>query len=91
MKQSIEPNTFAQILEVSPKIILTLIETIGTATLLNPQLALSHKQKLVAAASLLSFGSAVFEQCGCTLDITVNSPLWTHSTRYKTGEDKSWT
>lgn len=82
----IELNIFAQMLEVSPEIMLELIETVGTAAMLNPHLALSSQHQLAAAASLLSFGSSVFEQNGCKLDITITNPSWTDSSKYKTGE-----
>lgn len=82
---SVEPNTFKQVLELPPKTMLELIETVSVAAIMSPGLAIAPNDKIAIACIILANANTMLEQCGCDIDITIKNKAWTTDATYKTG------
>lgn len=82
---SVEINTFNQILELPSETVLELVETVSLAAVMSPLLALSPKDKMSAALTMVGFAHSMLEQCGCEIEMKISNNLWTHPLEYKTG------
>ena len=84
---SIEPNTFKRVLELSPQHMLDLIDTVGTAAVLNEQLTVASESKIAIALTMLEHANTMLEQCGCKVETKINNPIWDNPAMYKTEMD----
>jgi hypothetical protein len=86
--KSIEPHTFQQVVDLSPKNMMHLIDTVCTALDNNPQLANFPQQKIEIACLLLSYANSMLEDCGSTIETTIHNPTWNDAgVYYKTKEN----
>lgn len=79
----VEPHIFQQVVELMPLDMLELISTVGAAAQLNIPLIASSHDKVAIACIMLSHASAMLEQCGCTIETTINNPNWINPIIYK--------
>lgn len=84
----VEPNTFKQVLELPPEIMLELVETVGIAAISNSQLASIPKNKITVAIAMMANANAMLEQCSCKIETTISHQSWTTPETYKTGMEK---
>lgn len=83
--KSIEPHTFQRILDLSPKNMMHLVDTVCTALENNPQLTNLPTEKIAIACALLSYANGMLEKCGSTIETTIHNPTWSGSgVHYKT-------
>lgn len=80
----IELHTFEQVLNLSPKHMMDLLETVGAAAILNGPLAVIPDNKIAAALIMLSYANTMLEQCGCKIDTKITNTSWTSPSIYKT-------
>lgn len=85
----VEPHTFHQILHLNPNDILDLVDTVGVATSLNPNLILSPKEKIMIACVMLNYANIMLEQCGSKVKTVINNPDWTEPATYQTSVNDS--
>jgi hypothetical protein len=86
---SVEPNTFKMILELSPEVMLELVNTVGIAAMLNDKLASVPENKIIIAIAMMASANAMLEQCNCKIETTINHPSWIIPAIYKTGMENS--
>lgn len=84
---SIESDTFRRVLELSPQHMLDLIDTVGTAAVLNEQLTIASERKIAVALKMLEYANTMLEQCGCKVETEINNPSWDDPAKYKTEMD----
>lgn len=80
--KSVEPNTFQQVLDLSPKNVIHLIDTVCIAVDNNPQLSNLPTEKIGIACVLLSYANDMLEKCGSTVETTIHNPTWNGSGVY---------
>jgi len=87
---SVEPNTFRQIIELPPKVMLELIETVSLAATINSELTMTPDNKITIACTMLANANTMLEQCGCEIETRIKNKTWINDATYKTenGETK---